>query len=359
MKWQQSGPVLLLDEVVILDSENATVSVKQLELQVDFWQTLSQQKLISKDLILSGVKVDLSEVLWRSNSIADDQIVNDNQYAGNDINADIDAVSYLFLNRIKRFSVRDSLITVRKESAVSSVNISQMQWLNTEQRHQAQGSVVFNGVSSNNLQVNVDLLGDSLTSLTGNVFLQANHIDITPWLGNILVANNNETATDINFSAWLSLENSYAERLQVNFAQSSLNWLLAEKPQQLTLQAGQLLLMKDELTHDFSVFSSPLEWQLNDQAPIEFTSQYRQDNNDYTFYLSNIELAMLSPLSPLFIMEQATRNKLAALQLTGNVEELFIRKQQDELQVLADITQLSSLYSNGIPGIENVSGDVG
>jgi uncharacterized protein YhdP len=120
--------------------------------------------------------------------------------------------------------------------------------LNTEQRHQAQGSVVFNGVSSNNLQVNIDVLGDSLTSLTGDVFLQANHIDITPWLGNRLVANNNETATDINFSAWLSLENSYAERLQVNFAQSSLNWLLAEKPQQLTLQAGQLLLMKDELT---------------------------------------------------------------------------------------------------------------
>ena len=358
MKWQQSGPVLLLDEVVILDSENATVSVKQLELQVDFWQTLSQQKLISKDLILSGVKVDLSEALWRSNSLADGQAVTDNQYAGKDINADIDALSYLFLNRIKRFSVRDSLITIRKESAVSSVNISQMQWLNTAQRHQAQGSVVFNGVSSNNLRVNVDLLGDSLTSLTGNVFLQANHIDITPWLGNLLVANNNETATDINFSAWLSLENSYAERLQVNFTQSSLNWLLAEKPQQLTLQAGQLLLMKDELTHDFTVFSSPLVWQLNDQAPIEFTSQFSQDNNDYTFYLSNIELAMLSPLSPLFIMEQATRNKLAALQLTGNVEEFFIRKQQDKLQVLADITKLSSRYSNGIPGIENVSGNL-
>jgi uncharacterized protein YhdP len=57
MKWQKSGPVLLLDDVIILNSENASVSVKQLELQVDFWQTLSQQKLISKDLILSGVEL--------------------------------------------------------------------------------------------------------------------------------------------------------------------------------------------------------------------------------------------------------------------------------------------------------------
>lgn len=352
MKWQKSGPVLLLDDVIILNSENASVSVKQLELQVDFWQTLSQQKLISKDLILSGVEVDLSEALWRSNSFIDSQEAN----TSHDINADIEAVSYLFLNRIKRFSVRDSLITVRKETAVSSVNISQMQWLNTEQRHQAQGSVVFNGVSSNNLQVNIDVLGDSLTSLTGNVFLQANHIDIAPWLGNVLVANNNETATDINFSAWLSLENSHAERLQVNFAQSSLNWLLANNQQQLTLQSGQLLLMKDELTHDFTVFSSPLVWQLNDQTPIEFTSQFSQDNNEYTFYVSNIDLSMLSPLSPLFVMKQATRKKLAAAQLIGNVEELFIRKQQDELQVLAEVTQLSSRHSNGIPGIENVSG---
>jgi uncharacterized protein YhdP len=52
MKWQQSGPVLLLDEVVILDSENATVSVKQLELQVDFWQTLSQQTYFKRSYFI-------------------------------------------------------------------------------------------------------------------------------------------------------------------------------------------------------------------------------------------------------------------------------------------------------------------
>ena len=356
MKWQQSGPVIFIDKIDVLDSENAAVSIEQLELQLDFWETLSQQKLISKDLILSGLEIDLSEALWSSHLVDDSKAVNNNQYSDANIDADINAISDLFLNQIKHFSIRDSLITIKKELAVSSVSISNMQWLNTGQRHQAQGSVVFNGVSANNLQVNVDLFGDSLTSLTGEVFLQANHIDVTPWLGNILVANNNDTATDINFSAWLTLKNSDTERVQVNLAPSSFHWLLANKPQKLSLQSGQLLLVKDELTHASSLFTTPLKWQHNNQQPIDFTSQFSKQGNDYNIHVSNIDLAMLSSLSPLFIVKKSVRKKLVDMQLTGNVKDIFIRKQQGELQVLSHFSQLNSRYSSGIPGVENVSG---
>lgn len=356
MKWHQSGPVILIDKIDILDTENASLSIEQVELQVDFWNTLSQQTLISKDVILSGVKAQLSEELWRSNAVNDHKTLSKKQYDDTDITADIEAISQLFLNRIKHFSIRDSLITVTKESAVSSVSINHLQWLNTDERHQAQGSIVFNGVSANNVQIKVDLLGNDLSNLAGDVYLQANHIDITPWLGSVIVAKNNETAADINFSAWLSLEDSHAKQLQVNFLQSHFNWLHANKKQQLTLQSGQLLLTKDDLTQALNIFTTPLKLQFNEQPPIELTSQFTHQNNKTSLYFSTIDLALLSALSPLFIVEQSSKNKLAGLHLNGNIENLFIRQQHAKFQILGDISQLTNRYSAGIPGIENVRG---
>ena len=138
MTWQRSGPILIIGDVQVLETEKASVFIEQLEMQVDFWRTLTEQSLISKNLLISGARVNLSEKLWLGKESKDtvEKMKKDNEAD------DIEVISDLFLNRIKRFSIRDSQITVRNEAITRSIRLNHLRWLNTGKRHQAEGSVV-------------------------------------------------------------------------------------------------------------------------------------------------------------------------------------------------------------------------
>jgi len=354
MTWQRSGPVLVIGDVQVLETETASVFIKELELHVDFWRTLTEQSLISKNLILSGANAEISDGLWLIGNTDKATITPEIDSDANDIGV----ISDLFLNRIKRFSVLDSQITVRNDVITRSIRLNQLDWLNTDDRHQAQGSVVLNGLSSNNLQLRLDLQGEQGSELTGQLYLQANHIDITPWLDKVLVLDNDKTKTDINFSAWLRVKNSEVNRLQIDFSQSNMNWLFEQKKQQLTLEQGQLLLVKGKRERSFKLYSTPLALKFNDQPSQQFTAMLAKQANDFSLHLSEIDVAMLSQLTPLLVENTNTRKLLSDMTLAGKVKDLYIRNEDEKLQATANFSSFTNQYSHGIPGLENASGQL-
>lgn len=353
MTWQRSGPILVIGDVQVLETEKASVFIEQLEMQVDFWRTLTEQNLISKDLLISGARVNLSEKLWLNSKENKDTLgkVKKDSEAN-----DIEVISDLFLNRIKRFSIRDSQITVRNEAITRSIRLNHLRWLNTGERHQAEGSVVLNGLSSNNLQVKLDLFGEETSELTGQIYLQANQIDITPWLDDVLVLEDDKTKTDINFSAWLNVNNSDISRLKINFSDSSVQWQFEDKKQKLTLEQGQLLLVKGKTERSLRLYSTPLALRLNDQQPQQFSVTLAKKANDFSLNLSEIDVAMLTQLAPLIIEKKETRELLSQMTLTGKIEDLFIRNQNNSLHIVTKFSAFNNSFSHGIPGLENVSG---
>ncbi|KGJ92351.1 YhdP family protein [Colwellia psychrerythraea] len=356
MTWQRSGPVLLIGDVQVLETKSAAVFIKQLELQVDFWASISTQNLISKNLILSGATVNVSEKLWLGREDKTTVVVPVEDSETNDI----EIISDLFLNRIERFSIRDSKIIVRNKAITRSIKLNQLRWLNTGERHQAQGSVVLNGLSSNNLQLKLDLQGQRGSTLTGQVYLQANHIDITPWLDNVLVLDDDKTKTDINFSAWLRVNDSEVNRLQIDLSQSSMSWSFDNetKKQKLALGKGQVLLVKGKSESSFKLFSTPLSLQFNEQPSQQFTVMLANQANDFSLHLSEIDVPMLAQLAPLIVAKKETRNLLAEMTLTGKIENLYIRNVNSELQIVTGFSHFNNSFSHGIPGLENVSGDL-
>ena len=354
MTWQRSGPILIIGDVKMLETEGASVFIKQLEMQIDFWATISEQNLISKNLIISGATVNLSEKLWLGKK---DKGSSSKTKIDNEID-DIEIITDLFLNRIKRFSIRESQITVRNKAITRSIRLNQLRWLNNGVRHQAEGSVVLNGLSSNNLRLKLDLVGEKGSELTGKMYLQANQIDITPWLDDVLVLDNDKTKTDINFSAWLHINSSDINRLQIDFSDSSMHWQFEDKKQKLTLEQGQLLLVKGKTDQSLKLYSTPLSLQFNDDQPQQFTVMLAKQANDFSLHLSEIDVAMLAQLTPLIVVKQQTRNLLSEMTLTGKIEDLFIRNQNNALQVVTNFSAFNNSYSHGIPGLENVSGNL-
>ena len=352
MAWERSGPILIIGDVQVLETEKASVFIKQLEIQVDFWRTLKEQNLISKKLILSGAIVNVSEKLWLGEN---DQDSLGKTKKDNEVD-EINVISDLFLNSLKRFSIRDSQITVRNKAITRSIRLNHLRWLNTGERHQAEGSVILNGLSSNNLQLKLDLQGNKGSALTGKMYLQANQIDITPWLDSVLVLEDEKTKTDINFSAWLHVNNSDINRLQIDFSDSSMHWQFEDKKQRLTLEQGQLLLIKRKSERSLKLYSTPLSLRLNDNEPQQFTAMLANKADDFSLHLSEIDLAMLAQLAPLIVEKKEIRDLLSQMTLTGKIEDLYIRQQNSTVQIVTNFSAFNNSYSHGIPGLENVAG---
>jgi len=379
MSWQSFGPTLIANRVTLIDTQNAYVYINHLEVQLDFWATLTKQRLISSNLILDGAVVTLEQGVWHTsenteiNSIATD--VNSTEQLNG-----FQQVADIFLNRIKRFSLINSKVSIENNSLEHHFRINNLNWLNSGERHQAQGNIIVDELSSNNLTLKIDLNGQSVDELKGLMYVEANHLDITPWLDSVLAIDNEKTKADIGFSAWLKVNNGTVERLQIALHDNLISWQDSElintkavdriddkidgqigvqkgKAQHnLTLSAGQLLLVKGKQPASFKLYSTPLLLQFNQQDVLETILQINKTAEEFSIYLSSFDLALISQVSPLFIGSKTTRELLSTLNISGQANELYFKKLAGDVQALASFSNTSTHYSQGIPGFDNAAG---
>ena len=288
MSWQRSGPTLIANRVTLIDTKDAYVYIGHLEVQVDFWATLSTQQLISSNLILEGAVVTLEQGAWHSTENSNIQDEN----TSIDANVQLDGfqkISDIFLNRINRFSLVNSQVSIENNSLERKFRINSLNWLNSGERHQAQGDITVDEISSNNLSLKIDIEGESIDELKGMMYLEANHLDITPWLDSVLAIDNNNTKTDIGFSTWLSVNKGSIERLQLALHDNFISWQgnsqVSKEQHNLTLSAGQLLLVKGKSPSSFKLYSTPLQLQFNQQQEQEYIVQMDKSKQDFSIYL--------------------------------------------------------------------------
>ncbi|MBL4899970.1 MAG: TIGR02099 family protein, partial [Colwellia sp.] len=361
MSWRGSGPLLIANQVTLIDTEDAHVFIEHIEIQIDFWATITTQQLISSNLILEGAIVNVDQELWNSPNIN-----NSNTHATphksalsvNEQSSDFQQISDIFLNRINRFSLRNSQISIHNDRIDRSFHINNLHWLNDGARHQAQGNIIVNELSHNNLSLQIDISGASFDELNGLIYVEANHLDITPWLDSVLVLDNDNTNADIGFSAWLKVKAGSLERLQVSLHENQISWQVAGKKYNLALSEGQLLLIKDKQPESFKLFSTPLLLQFNQQEKQEYIVQMNKTADDFSIYLSAFDLALISQVSPLFISTQGMRELMSELAISGQAHEIYFKKIAGEITALASFTDTSTHYSQGIPGVKNLFGQL-
>jgi len=359
MSWQRSGPTLIANRVTLVDTNGAYVYVGHLEVQVDFWETLTTQRLISSNLILDGAIVSLEQGAWKTQEKGGISSVDDNEQLDG-----FEQVADIFLNRINRFSLVNSEISIENNSLERHFKINNLNWLNNEERHQAQGNITVDELSSNNLNLKIDINGQLLDELEGTMYVEANHLDITPWLDSVLTIDNDKIKADIGFSAWLKVKEGSIERLQLLLHDNLISWqdntqVGSEEIQArhtLALSAGQLLLVKGKKPTSFKLYSTPLLLQFNQEEKQEYIVQMNKTAQDYSFYLSSFDLALISQISPLFVDSQNTRTLLSELNVKGQASDIFVKKTSGDIQALASFESASTKYSQGVPGIDNISG---
>ncbi|WDE10939.1 YhdP family protein [Thalassomonas haliotis] len=346
MDWQGLGPVLVANNVSLLQSDAVNVFIKNIDIHLDFWASIRARQLITHDFTLAGAKV-----------VVDPELLLEQQ-DNNSEPQEIGRLADLFLEQIERFSLRNSQIILQTREHSSTFLISYLDWLNKDSRHQAKGDVILDGITSNNLKVRLDINGSDSSEMSGQIFLAANQVNITPWLADVLATEIDQTDSVLNFNAWLTVKNGAASQLQLVLGDNEISWQDKQVSHQLAISEGQFFATDLNNFNQFSLQSSPLQLSIDQQTLAPFTVQAQKLGSNLFTYLSYVDLSGLRHFSSLLVDSEEVNQLIAEMAPEGRLTDIYLQKQSDKLQLVADFNDISTEYGSGIPGIKHASGSV-
>jgi uncharacterized protein (TIGR02099 family) len=345
MSWDGAGLSLVAEQVNVLDTETANVFVARMELTIDFWRSLQYRKLITKDISLVGAQVffDKRLLVEKENTKQDNTLINN--------------ISDVFFQQIKRFSLKESQITLQGDNKTRTFLIDQLAWVNHEHHHLATGSMLIDGLTSNNIKFNLDATGHDLRDLSGQLYFEANKLNITPWLDSVFAIEDDKTHSSVNFSAWYTLNKGKASKLQIALGDNEISWLYQDEPHSLRIDKGDILVDNFDSAVNRTITTTPLQFYTNNQAwqPLNVSTQSTPQG--LLTHISSLELVGLTDLYPLFSGHSESEILLNDLAPVGEISDIYLLNSHDDLKAVASFSGITSAYSQGIPGIENVSGE--
>jgi uncharacterized protein (TIGR02099 family) len=354
MGWQESGPTLIVRQVELLSREDAKIFIDSLEVELDFWRSLRTGQLITQDFAISGAELEFQQVIAQKNdNLAADDAIDDTIEQG----VLVDNLSAILLEQISRFSIRDSHVLYRTISGVRAFTINELHWLNSDDRHRANGTVIVDGLSSNNLKVLLDFQGNEFDKLTGQVYLEANEINITPWLGRALALEDENTHSSINFSTWLNVNAGKPDFIQVALGNNKISWQHDNSEQSFEIDGGDIQIKTiDERVYNVS--TSPITIKRNGKETNQISALANINAEKVSGYINGVELASFSGVFPLLFDDNSVEELLVDLAPTGHINDIYFSGNKNDMAITAKFTDVNSHFSHGIPSIDNVSGEL-
>lgn len=358
-EWQAYGPALTMKRMVIPYQERIPVTavIDNVHIKLDFWQTLLTTQPQIETVIFDGVHVALDiDQLNSSSSPQSSRTNSDSQPSTN-----IDWLYALLLEQLDRFAISDaSLQLLSEHHDFRPIHIRNLRWLNSDGRHQGRGEVYLDkeAVSVEQLSLDIDIAGSGYQpdSLTGQIYLAANSLDLGEWASRQTDPYDNQRTLElegvVNLEAWLTLAGRHIDSAMVAFQPSWLQWHLNEQPQRFEIQAGSVHYLPDE--SGWQIRSKDLAFATNNEAwpDLSFSLSHSDFGND--FVLNKLNLNGLLPLLPLVpSMPLAGLESWQSAAPTGQLQQIHIQHRPNSpLALSLNAKALSWNQFGSVPGLE-------
>lgn len=311
--WQKFGPIIILREVELAPSPTAPldISIAEIRVELDFWQSITQQKLVTGAFQLDGIRSQIDGSAFFKVRPSSE---------GNEL---FESLSHLFLSQVQQFKVLDSFIVVNYSDGESQdFQLDNLTWVNDGNRHQGQGEVYVDGFSTNSMNVIVDLYGQRRTDIFGQIYFEANNMDVTPWLRQLVGKHIEVKGTDANFAVWGEIKNGLVENILLDINNSKINWQKANIEKYLNVESASVQWWKSG--KDWLLFGNEIQivTDVNRPNPFNFTVKYGSAQSQ--LQANNMDLSAATQMFSLF---SATRqlSLLADSDVAGKVGELQLQ----------------------------------
>ena len=145
--WQRNGPSIVLNSVSLAkdDASPVALDIRQIYVELDFWQSLRLQLVSSTRFELRGLHLDIDADRLSGDSKNNFPVVN--------------ALERLFLEQLQSFSLEDGVVSVSRQNEVSTFDIESLSWNNFEERHQGLGRMKVADLAANSASFIIDING--------------------------------------------------------------------------------------------------------------------------------------------------------------------------------------------------------
>lgn len=358
-KWENFGPTLQVRDLSVDLHDTGRLSIKRINLALDVWQSLLHWRWQFRDLTFWQLHLDSNRPLL-------DNDKEKNSFRPAQINE-------LFLRQFDHFDLRDSTIRFRTPSGQhAELAIPRLTWLNEDNRHRAEGEVSLSSFTGQHgvVQVRLDLNDSNGLLNDGRIWLQADDVDMRPWLGRWMRDNTRLDSARFSLAAWVSLRDGDLYAGDLLLRQGGASW---------QGEAGRHQITVDGLTAHLSRFQNG--WVVNvpqtrlstDNQPWpagHFSLLWRPEDKQLLGTGSQAEVRVratqlvlkhIAPIVPLFApLSPALFENWQALQPQGTVEGLALDiplQQPEKTRMQVKWHDFSWQHWKLLPGISHLSGE--
>ncbi|EIR71496.1 exported YhdP domain protein, partial [Yersinia pestis PY-34] len=357
--WETFGPTLELRDIRA-QMPKADLQVQRVTLALDVWQSLLHWRWQFRDLTFYQLQLDLHTTLDATQN--------------NGSNLETGNVHNIFLRQLDRFDLRNSRISFLTPSGPrAELEIPQLTWLNSSTRHRAEGQISLSTINGQHgvVQVRMDLHDNQGILNNGTVYMQADNIDLKPWISRWLQNNTGLDNAEFSLAAWLSIKSGEVYRGNVLLSQGQANWTVGSNSHQLSVD--NFVLEGRRQGNGWQIDAPVLNLKTDGQAwpKGRLSALWLPENTQFIgpeqrqelrIRASNLQLERIGPLLPTlspFTPELLAR--WADLQPQGYVDALALDipiSQPETTRFQAKWHDVSWQYWGQLPGVNHFDGEL-
>lgn len=356
--WQNFGPTLEAHDIRAELKDGGEFSVKRVTLALDVWQSLLHMRWQFRDLTFWQLR-------FRTNTPITSGGGNDSLEASH--------ISDLFLRQFDHFDLRDSEVSFLTPSGQrAELAIPQLTWLNDSRRHRAEGLVSLSSLTGQHgvMQVRMDLRDDEGLLSNGRVWLQADDIDLKPWLGKWMQDNIALETAQFSLEGWMTIDKGDVTGGDVWLKQGGASWLGEKETHTLSVDNLTAHITRENPGWQFSIPDTRITMDGKPWPSGALTLAWipEQDvggkdnkrSDELRIRASNLELAGLEGVRPLVAkLSPALGDVWRSTQPSGKINTLALDiplQAADKTRFQASWSDLAWKQWKLLPGAEHFSG---
>ncbi|EEZ5641148.1 AsmA2 domain-containing protein [Escherichia coli] len=356
--WQNFGPTLEAHDIRAELKDGGEFSVKRVTLALDVWQSLLHMRWQFRDL-----------TFWQLRFRTNTPITS----GGSDDSLEASHISDLFLRQFDHFDLRDSEVSFLTPSGQrAELAIPQLTWLNDPRRHRAEGLVSLSSLTGQHgvMQVRMDLRDDEGLLSNGRVWLQADDIDLKPWLGKWMQDNIALETAQFSLEGWMTIDKGDVTGGDVWLKQGGASWLGEKQTHTLSVDNLTAHITRENPGWQFSIPDTRITMDGKPWPSGALTLAWipEQDvggkdnkrSDELRIRASNLELAGLEGIRPLAAkLSPALGDVWRSTQPSGKINTLALDiplQAADNTRFQASWSDLAWKQWKLLPGAEHFSG---
>lgn len=359
-RWENFGPVLEVKFIQVGLKDGGSLKVDRLMLALDVWQSLLHLRWQFRNL-----------TFWQLNLLTNTPFTSGSD---NKVQLKPGQFSDLFLRQFDHFDLRQSQIRFLTPSGQrATLDIPQLTWLNEKTRHRAEGLVSLSSFTGQHgvVQVRLDLSDTNGYLDTGHAWMQADDVDVKPWLGQWMRDNTTLRSARFSLAAWMSLKEGEIYDGDILLKKGGANWQGDRQPHHLGVNNLSAHIARHDSGWRIEVPQTNFntdgqQWPKGYFSLLWLPEKDRLPGPDRAQEIriraTRLDLGRLDAFIPLFSsLTPSLLENWRALQPQGQLKTLAADipvKQPEQSRFQASWQDLSWQHWEMLPGMEHFSGSV-